>query len=279
MILSLIKLLKKLKGWKEKHLSFVRRGILIKAVAQTIPTYIMSVFLLPKNLCHHLEKIICDFWWGSTTGLKKMHWIKWSKLCKAKKDGGMGFRDLRAFNEALLSKQSWRIQTQQNSLMAKVLKAKYFSHSTFYEAKVKPGISYSWRNILHSRWILKKCCFWTIGNGTTIDIWKDNWLPFQNGFKILSKEPSNNTLVKISDLIDPNTKDWNISILNTTFMPIEAQQISQIPLTNTTEEDDIVCAGINHGDYIVKSVYCAIKTWEEQTSDNPSNSATLSNPI
>lgn len=38
---------KKLKGWKEKCLSFEGRGILIRVVAQAIPTYIMSCFLLP----------------------------------------------------------------------------------------------------------------------------------------------------------------------------------------------------------------------------------------
>jgi hypothetical protein len=43
---------KKLKGWKEKNLSFVGRGTLIKVVIQAIPTYIMSYFMLPKNLCH-----------------------------------------------------------------------------------------------------------------------------------------------------------------------------------------------------------------------------------
>jgi hypothetical protein len=34
------KVWKKLKGWKEKHLSFSGRSTLIKAVAQAIPTYI-----------------------------------------------------------------------------------------------------------------------------------------------------------------------------------------------------------------------------------------------
>jgi len=115
------RILKKLKGWKEKHLSFAKRGTLIKAVAQAIPTYIMSGFLLPKLFCNKLEKLICDFWWGSTTDRKNMHWIRWSNLCKAKKEGGLGFRDLRAFNLALLAKQIWRIQTHNESLMAKVL--------------------------------------------------------------------------------------------------------------------------------------------------------------
>jgi len=56
------RILKKLKGWKEKHLSFAGRSTLIKVVAQTIPTYIMSGFLLRKNFNQKLERLICDFW-------------------------------------------------------------------------------------------------------------------------------------------------------------------------------------------------------------------------
>ena len=48
----------KLKGWKEKLLSQAGREILIKAVAQAIPTYSMSCFKLPNRLCQDLEAMI-----------------------------------------------------------------------------------------------------------------------------------------------------------------------------------------------------------------------------
>lgn len=64
---------KKLKGWKEKSVSFEGRAVLIRAVAQAIPTYIMSLFLLPKSLCSRIEKVVCSFWWGSIEHKKKMH--------------------------------------------------------------------------------------------------------------------------------------------------------------------------------------------------------------
>ena len=58
------KLAKKLSGWKEKLLSKVRKEILIKVVAQAIPTYTMSCFKLPDSLCDELTSLIRNFWWG-----------------------------------------------------------------------------------------------------------------------------------------------------------------------------------------------------------------------
>lgn len=51
----------KLKGWKQKALSRAGKEIMIKSVAQAIPTYIMSYFLLSSSMCKELEAIITNF--------------------------------------------------------------------------------------------------------------------------------------------------------------------------------------------------------------------------
>ena len=55
-----------------------------------------------------------------------MAWLSLDKLCEPKERVGMGFKRLQQFNLALLAKQGWRLQTCQNSLLYRVLKAKYF---------------------------------------------------------------------------------------------------------------------------------------------------------
>ena len=107
---------KKLQGWKEKLLSQARREVLIKAVIQAIPTYTMSFFKLPKGLVRELENLIQKFWWGYSGDSRKMHWVCWEKLCEAKEVGGMGFKEIEKFNDALLAKQVWRMINNPRSL-------------------------------------------------------------------------------------------------------------------------------------------------------------------
>ena len=95
---------KKLQGWKGMLLSRVGKEVLIKAVIQAIPTYTMGVFQLPVKLCEELNALCARFWWGQVGNGRKIHWKNWGSLTQPKANGGMGFRDLRLFNHAMLAK-------------------------------------------------------------------------------------------------------------------------------------------------------------------------------
>ncbi|CAN1779786.1 Uncharacterized mitochondrial protein AtMg00310 [Linum perenne] len=137
----------------------------------------MASFLIPKTNIDKLNTIIGDFWWGKVEGKKKMHWVSWEKLCLPKESGGLGFKDLEAFNHALLAKQTWRLIQNLDLLLAQIYKAKYFPKSTLMQAGKGSNPSWGWRGILKGRKIIKIGHRWQVGDGININPFLDNWVP------------------------------------------------------------------------------------------------------
>ena len=81
-------------------------------------------------------------------------------MCESKLHGRMGFRNLRAFNLAMLGKQAWRILTNLDSLIARIYKAKFFPSSNILSAKISSNPSYAWRSIHSSLEVIRKGTRW-----------------------------------------------------------------------------------------------------------------------
>jgi hypothetical protein len=74
----------------------------------------------------------------------------------------MGFKDLTTFNHSMLGKQGWKFQTDTESLVSRILKARYFPHGTYLTASLGHNPSYVWRNILQARFIVRGGARWCI---------------------------------------------------------------------------------------------------------------------
>ena len=97
----------------------------------------------------------------------------------------MEFKDLGKFNNAMLAKQVWRLLKDQNSLFFRVFKAKYFPKGSIFEVKVARG-SYAWQSILKARKVILRGMRWRIGDGKSINIDNDNWLPGKGSARVVS---------------------------------------------------------------------------------------------
>jgi hypothetical protein len=84
---------------------------------------------------------------------------------RSKSIGGLGFRDLTLFNKALLAKQGWRLIQDPNSMVGKIIQAKYFPNSTFLKANLGSKPSYVWRSLFNSRELLVQGMIWRVGDG------------------------------------------------------------------------------------------------------------------
>lgn len=108
----------------------------------------MSCFALPNSICDYIKSLIGIFWWGGDDTSRKIHWVAWKVLCQSKSTGGIGFRSMNEFNEASLAKQGCHLIQNENSLLAKVLKERYYSRTSFLQAKMGHNYSYTWRSIV-----------------------------------------------------------------------------------------------------------------------------------
>lgn len=59
------------------------------------------------------------------------------------------------FNRGLLAKQVWRIINEPLSLMAQILKARYFKHVDIMDANLGSNPSYIWRSICGAEILLE----------------------------------------------------------------------------------------------------------------------------
>lgn len=181
------RMINRIHGWGHRFLSRGGREILLKSVIQAIPSYTMGVFLLPKKLVSEVEAVMNAFWWkgewGRSMGLK---WKSWDKLCVPKKWGGLGFRKMREFNISLLCRQAWNIISNPSLLATRVLKARYYPNSSFLEAGRASNPSYIWSSMQETKEIIRRGSRWRVGNGRSISIWKDKWLPEDSNDRVIT---------------------------------------------------------------------------------------------
>lgn len=65
-----------------------------------------------------------------------------------KEFGGLGFRDIYAFNLAMLGKQGWKLITEPNATMSRIIKAKYFLREDFLQQMVVSDLI----SLIHHNW-------------------------------------------------------------------------------------------------------------------------------
>lgn len=140
----------------EKYSSSGAKDVLIKSVIQAIATYSMSVFKFSEGLCEDLMKLTRDFWWGDENDRRRMHWMSWDKVTRRKGQGGMGFRDLHLFNQALLARQAWRLIAFPDGLCARLLKAKYYPNGELTDTAFIRNPSPCWQGIMYGLELLKR---------------------------------------------------------------------------------------------------------------------------
>ena len=183
----------------------------------------------------------------------------------------MGFKELPLFNDSLLAKQTWRLLHNKNSLFYRIFKSKFFPNCSIMEAKEGRGGSYAWKSILHGREVIRQGAKWRVGNGESINVWGDNWLPSLSHPWIQGPLTTEMQEARVSSLINPLTRQWKSTLISSAFNLDNCELIKHIHLSKTPVEDALFWPFVQSGHYSAKSGYFFLKQ-EARMSATPSQS-------
>ena len=114
------KMERKLAGWKKLYLSKGGRFTLIKSTLSNLPTYFLSLFPIHASVANRIARLQRDFLWVGLGDEPKFHLVDCSTVCTPLSSGGLGIRNLRTFNIALLGKWLWRFGQERDALWRQV---------------------------------------------------------------------------------------------------------------------------------------------------------------
>ncbi|GAB4847064.1 hypothetical protein Ancab_039814 [Ancistrocladus abbreviatus] len=117
----------RLASWRGRFLSMGGRLTLLNAVLTSIPVYFLSVYKMPAGVATAIDRLRRQFLWSGPSQSRSILWVRWDVVCLPKTVGGLGVKQLHAFNLALLAKWWWKATVDKDTLWARFMAAKYGS--------------------------------------------------------------------------------------------------------------------------------------------------------
>lgn len=180
-----------------------------------------------------------------------MCWVSWETMALPKFTGGLGFRDIETFNDALLANIGWRLIKEPQSLLAQVLMGKYSRYQSFLDCPIPTTASHGWKSILAGREILRKGLSWAVGDGESIRIWDDPWLSFDTPLRPMGPAHMATQSLLVKELLCPLTNKWNLGEIRR-IIPQYEDFILRIKTSSTQSPDTMVWLKENQGSILLK---------------------------
>jgi hypothetical protein len=174
------KFARRIQHWCNRCLSIGDRYILIKAVLESLPVYWMALAYIPQSVLTKLRKMIFSFLWKNSKQNRGLHLCRWETLSKPKALGGWGLRNLHLSYLALSANTLWHI-LMVPGIWHNLIKDKYLAHlpihSWLRSATPSPlRGSRTWKHLQRTLPILLHWIAWLPGNGSVIELGKDDIL-------------------------------------------------------------------------------------------------------
>lgn len=111
--------------WKERSMSMGGKVVIINAVLNVIPSYMLSFYKALVKVLKELIQIQSKFLWGGVAQKNFIHWVSWEKVCLPKDKEGLGVKNIELFNISLFMKWEWRTMNDRSSIWSSLIGFRY----------------------------------------------------------------------------------------------------------------------------------------------------------
>ena len=156
----------------------------------------------------------------------------------------------------------------------------FFGFKLWPPAGINPGSvpasmgnnpSYTWRSLMAAQNLVKEGLRWRMGNGASIHVWEDRWLPVLSTYKVTSPRMFLQADILVQELINEDTTEWKSSVIDALFLPHEADIIKSIPISSRLPPDKLIWTETRNGLFTVRSVYHLARTRSASNSRGTSS--------
>lgn len=155
----------------------------------------------------------------------------------------------------MLAKQGWRILNNSNSLVAEVMKAKYFPNLDFLNGQMGSNPSYVWRSLMSAQAAVKAGARKKIGDDKETNVWNAQWLPDVVNEYLTSYMPDYLRDSKVQSLIDMEGSGWDVDVLRDICNARDMDLNMRIPILTNKCKDKWFWLLEENGQFSVRSCY------------------------
>ena len=120
----------------------------MNSILMSISNYWSQTVIPPKRVLNQINATCRSYLWNGKADSRSPENVRWEKVCRPKKEGGLGIRNLQAWNLAAVGKIAWHISSMQDSLWVKWV----------HEVYMKGGRWDLFNAPITASWVIKKLC-------------------------------------------------------------------------------------------------------------------------
>ncbi|XP_074297547.1 uncharacterized protein LOC141628284 [Silene latifolia] len=137
----------RIRGWGTQHLTYAGRLTLVNSVLNTLHSYWASIFLIPNGILNKINNLCRNFLWKGSSEYKGAPNVNWDQCCLPKEEGGLGIKDVKKWNKALLGKYVWWLANKKDHLWVRWVSHVYMKDIPWNAYVAPSDCSWPWKKI------------------------------------------------------------------------------------------------------------------------------------